>query len=265
MPPPEPRSSTVSPGLSSASAVGLPQPREVPWYLGCLPREPLVVSFTGLSPSMVDLSRFRVSRSEPGVASLAGFHYLSEVDVAELGGDFTAGTEAPACRRLILCAVVRLAFATALGRSLSGRDSTTPPLQRHTGSRGPNRGQRSEDRYPLVGLLSWGSSIRPFSDILSLRPLPSGPSPELWSGTATSQTRSALAVPPGFSGLLRKGPRSEDRGLRQRAGLLHPAAARGVHHVSNSCAVSRLPVNRRRFTFEAFPCGEYPSKLSPLR
>src|SRR5215470_7296854 len=28
MPPPEPRSSTVSPGFSSASAVGLPQPRE---------------------------------------------------------------------------------------------------------------------------------------------------------------------------------------------------------------------------------------------
>src|SRR6266700_2292093 len=28
MPPPEPRSSTVSPGLSSASAVGLPQPRD---------------------------------------------------------------------------------------------------------------------------------------------------------------------------------------------------------------------------------------------
>ena len=28
MPPPEPRSSTVSPGLSSASAVGLPQPSD---------------------------------------------------------------------------------------------------------------------------------------------------------------------------------------------------------------------------------------------
>jgi len=39
---------------------GLPDSHRVsrvPWYLGCLPREPLVVSFTGLSPSMADRSR----------------------------------------------------------------------------------------------------------------------------------------------------------------------------------------------------------------
>jgi hypothetical protein len=45
----------------------------------------------------------------------------------------------------------------------------------------------------------------------SLRPLPPEPSLRLRSGTATFQTRSVLAVPPGFNGFLRSSLRSEDR------------------------------------------------------
>lgn len=67
---------------------------------------------------------------------------------------------------------------------------------------------------------------------LPLRPLPDEPSLTLRSGTARSQTRSVLAVPPGSDGLLRSETRSEDLVPWQLAGLLHPAADRGVRPVS---------------------------------
>jgi hypothetical protein len=79
-----------------------------------------------------------------------------------------------------------------------------------------------------------------------LRPLPPGPSPRLRSGTATFRTRSVLAVPPGFNGFLRRGPDPRIGAFRRLAGLLHPAADRGVHHVSSSCATFRSPATRRR-------------------
>jgi hypothetical protein len=67
---------------------------------------------------------------------------------------------------------------------------------------------------------------------LPLRPLPDEPSLTLRSGTATFQTRSVLAVPPGSDGLLRSETKSEDLASWQLAGLLHPAADRGVRRVS---------------------------------
>ena len=83
------------------------------------------------------------------------------------------------------------------------RDTGETPVQRHTGSRGPDRSGRSEDRPRRPGLLSWGSSIAPPSTQPSLRRHPPGPSPRLRIGTTTSRSCSAPAVPPGFSGLLR--------------------------------------------------------------
>jgi len=102
---------------------------------------------------------------------------------------------------------------------------------------------------------------------LSLRPLPSGPSPRLRPGTATFRTRSVLAVPPGSNGFLRRGPvRRPDP--RQPAGLLHPAAGLGVHHVSDSLvglSAFRDPKVVDPKVRRIILCGGYPSKLSPPR
>lgn len=84
----------------------------------------------------------------------------------------------------------------------------------------------SLDPSPLMGL----SKDCPFVDIRFERPLPGA----LGSARARLQslpsvrichvpTRSVLAVPPGFDGLLRS----------SAAGLLHPAADHGVHYVSS--------------------------------
>jgi len=84
----------------------------------------------------------------------------------------------------------------------------------------------SLDPSPLMGL----SKDCPFVDIRFERPLPGAresararlhslPSVEI----CQVPTRSVLAVPPGFDGLLRS----------SAAGLLHPAADHGVHYVSS--------------------------------
>jgi hypothetical protein len=84
----------------------------------------------------------------------------------------------------------------------------------------------SLDPSPLMGL----SKDCPFVDIRFERPLPGVRDPahaRLHSlpsvGICHLPTRSVLAVPPGFDGLLRS----------SAAGLLHPAADHGVHYVSS--------------------------------
>jgi hypothetical protein len=54
-----------------------------------------------------------VSRYEPGVEPLAGFHDLPEVSVPKLVGDFTARTEILARRHQRLVCRGSLAFASA--------------------------------------------------------------------------------------------------------------------------------------------------------
>lgn len=160
-----------------------------------------------------------------------------------------------------------MAFLPRRGCSSSDRDSDTAPLQRRTGSRGPHREARPEGRTLRLGLLSWGSSIPLRRHDCRLRPLPPEPSLRLRSGTTTSRTRSVLAVPPGFNGFLRR-ERVRGPALRLPAGLLHPAAGRGVHQVSDSRSAFRLSAARRPSTRRPdgiIPCGEYPSKRFPPR
>jgi hypothetical protein len=67
------------------------------------------------------------------------------------------------------------------------------------------------------------------------------------------------------------GVRSEDRTLERPAGLLHPAAGRGVRHVSDSRSASRPSVTRRSFRslpqwrrpFEAFSSPDSQTTSSP--
>lgn len=150
-------------------------------------------------------------------------------------------------------------------RSSSDRDPDTAPFQRHTGSRGPHCGTDPKaDPAAWTPLMGFIDSPLP---ALSLRPLPSGPSPRLRPGTATFRTRSVLAVPPGSNGFLRRGPvRRPDPG--QPAGLLHPAAGLGVHHVSDSLVGLSAPRDPKVVDPKVrriILCGGYPSKLSPPR
>jgi len=147
-----------------------------------------------------------------------------------------------------------------------GRDLVVSPLQRHT----PVRAVPSAERDPKIAPCG-GTPLMGFIDSspsptrLPLRPLPDEPSLILRLETARSRARSVLAVPPGFDGLLRSETRSEDLVSWQLAGLLHPAASRGVHHVSgfleseDSAALhpggARVAGSRSlwRIPFEAFP------------
>ncbi len=153
--------------------------------------------------------------------------------------------------------------------SSSDRDTGAAPVQRRTGSRGPERRGRPEGRLRRPGLLSWGSSITSPPARPSLRRLPPGPSPRLRFGTATSRTCSVPAVPPGFNGLLR----SEQ--IRRSA---RSTACRFVAPCSRSWgspsfglpwhSLAAVPSTRRSWTRrsgEVLPCGEYPSKRSPPR
>jgi len=118
--------------------------------------------------------------------------------------------------------------------------------------------------HPAVGLLSWGSSIRPSADIAVLRPLPSEPSSRLRPETATFRARSVLAVPPGFNGLLRRGTVRRPH-PRQRRGFVAPRSrpwGSPRFQLLYNPSAARDP---RRSLFEAFPDGEYPSKPFPLR
>jgi hypothetical protein len=87
-----------------------------------------------------------------------------------------------------------------LGPDLFFRDSCrfarSAPLL--AGPEGPAMGR--------VGRLSWGSSFRPSASTDAAHPLPGEPRPTLRPGAAKLQTRSALAVLPGFGGLLRTTP-----------------------------------------------------------
>lgn len=130
----------------------------------------------------------------------------------------------------------------------------------------------SLDPSPLLGL----SKDRPFVDIRFERPLPgvrvsaharlhSLPSVRI----CHVLTRSALAVPPGFDGLLRS----------SAAGLFHPAADHGVHYVSSGvfgivrcfppdCSSLPLDLSVHSRGFPAVydpgvPTKGHPSKVSP--
>jgi hypothetical protein len=93
-----------------------------------------------------------------------------------------------------------------------------------------------------------------------------GRRPDFGSGLPRPERCSALAVPPGFSGFS-AASESEDPLVRLSAGLLHPAAGHGVHHVSDfllGLSTERRPEGRGprgpsrsrplwRRPFEAFP------------
>jgi hypothetical protein len=155
-----------------------------------------------------------------------------------------------------------LAFTTPPDALLFGSRLRYAPLQRHTGSRGPNRWERPEGRVPVAGLLSWGSSMPLRRHDRRLRPLPPGPSPRLRRGTATSLARSVLVVPPDLDGFLRRASIRRPR-PRRPAGLLRPAAGHGVRQVSVLPYSFWLPadvvgprfeaLSHWRRPFEAFP------------
>jgi len=163
-----------------------------------------------------------------------------------------------------LARVARLAFTTLLTAFLIGSRLRYAPLQRHTGSRGPNRWGRPEGRVPAAGLLSWRSSMPLHRHDRRLRPLPPGPSPRLRRRTARSLARSVLVVPPDFDGFLRRASIRRPR-PRRPAGLLHPAAGHGVRQVSGLLYGFWPPADLVGPLFEAFPTGVDPSKLFPLQ
>jgi len=88
---------------------------------------------------------------------------------------------------------------------IGSRPGPASTSETHRFARSAPHGSRPKP-CPAVGLLSWGSSSAPSPTRPSLRPLPPGPSSRLRPGTATSRTRSVLAVPPGYDGFLRSGP-----------------------------------------------------------
>jgi hypothetical protein len=109
-----------------------------------------------------------------------------------------------ACRRWHLVQCGSLAFATSVVDAPHRIETPARLLFRGIPVRAVrSRPSRSEDRprrfrTPLLGFID-----RPSVDTTILRRPPPGPSPRLRTGTATSRSCSAPAVPPGFSGLLR--------------------------------------------------------------
>lgn len=146
-----------------------------------------------------------------------------------------------------LCAAARWLLPPHGERSSSDRDPVVSPLQRQTGSRGPEPLGSDPKAAPHWLDSSHGvHRIAPTPTWPSLRPLPSRPSPGLRLGAATLRARSVPAVPPGFNGFLRRGP-TRRLDPRRRAGLLHPAASHGVRHVSDSWSALRHATTRRSF------------------
>jgi hypothetical protein len=127
---------------------------------------------------------------------------------------------------------------------------------------------RSEDRprrfrTPLLGFID-----RPSVDTTVLRRLPSKPSPRLRIGTAKSRSCSALAVPPGFSGLLRseqirRSTRSTVRGFV--APRSRPWGSPRFGLPDSASQPSLRPEGRGPEGPGIVPCGEDPSKRSPPR
>jgi hypothetical protein len=98
---------------------------------------------------------------------------------------------------------------------------------------------------------------------------PPGPSPRLRLGTATSRACSALAVPPGSSGFLRSRLDPKIQPFDCPRVCCTPQPAMGFTTFRIPCAVSR-PCSDPKVVDLAVhpgivPCGEYPSKRSPLR
>jgi hypothetical protein len=97
----------------------------------------------------------------------------------------------------------------------------------------------------------------PLRQSLSLRPLPSGPSPRLRPGGANLQTRSVLAVPPGFNGFLRRGP--TEVGPSTACGFVAPRS-RPWGSPGFKSAVASRPLDPKVFGLS--PLANDPSKRS---
>jgi len=117
-------------------------------------------------------------------------------------------------------------------------------------------GTRPEGRAQRVDS-SHGVHRRPYASRLSLRPLPSGPSPRLRSGGANLQTRSVLAVPPGFNGFLRRGP--TEVGPSTACGFVAPRS-RPWGSPGFKSAVASRPLDPKVFGLS--PLANDPSKRS---
>ena len=125
---------------------------------------------------------------------------------------------------------------------------------------------RPEGRPRRPGLLSWGSSIAPPPTRPSLRFTRLGRRPDFGSGLPRPEHVPLLPFLPA-SAVSSAASGSEDPLVRLSAGLLHPAAGHGVHHVSDfllGLSTERRPEGRGprgpsrsrplwRRPFEAFP------------
>lgn len=109
-----------------------------------------------------------------------------------------------ACRRWHPVQCGSLAFATSVVDAPHRIETPARllfrgiPVRAVRSRRGRPEGWPRRFRTPLMGFI-----VRPSVDTTVLRPLPPRPSPGLRTGTATSRSRSAPAVPPDFSGFLR--------------------------------------------------------------
>lgn len=121
---------------------------------------------------------------------------------------------------------------------------------------------------PVVGLLSWGSSIAPSPIRPSCVHTRLGRRPDFGSGLPRPEHVPFLPFLPASTVSSAEG-RSEDPPLRRPAGLLHPATGHGVHHVSDSLTrpLGRASTRRSRTRRSGgnLPRGAHPSKLSPPR
>lgn len=175
-----------------------------------------------------------------------------------------------ACRRWHLVQCGSLAFATSAVDAPHRIETPARLLFRGIPVRAVRlRRGRSEDRprrfrTPLLGFID-----RPSVDTTVLRRHPSGPSPRLRIGTATSRSCSAPAVPPGFSGLLRseqirRSTRSTVRGFV--APRSRPWGSPRFGLPGSASQPSRRPEGRGpEGPWRVVPCGEDPSKRSPPR
>lgn len=175
-----------------------------------------------------------------------------------------------ACRRWHLVQCGSLAFATSVVDAPHRIETPARLLFRGIPVRAVrSRPSRSEDRprrfrTPLLGFID-----RPSVDTTILRRPPPGPSPRLRTGTATSRSCSAPAVPPGFSGLLRseqirRSARSMVRGFV--APRSRPWGSPRFGLPGSASQPSRRPEGRGpEGPWRVVPCGEDPSKRSPPR
>jgi hypothetical protein len=176
-----------------------------------------------------------------------------------------------ACRRWHLVQCGSLAFATSVVDTPHRIETPAKLLFRGIPVRAVRlRLSRPEDRprrfrTPLLGFID-----RPSVDTTVLRRHPPGPSPRLRTGTTTSRSCSAPAVPPGSSGLLRseqirRSARSTVRGFV--APRSRPWGSPRFGLPDSASQPSLRPEGRwtRRSIQESSPVASDPSKRSPPR